>query len=266
MVSPIWRRIQAHRHRPQPLLTVLSCSDLCADAVVFVWAPGRIHSKLALGYTVLACQMQVRGACICDPTLGMRWECAGHRPLQLALAQSPRVTTRAGVRRIALYSVRSGVCSRPRQAIAADTSIQLELMTGVNHLSMATIPRLLKLNAGEEVDLGLVEFEAARAWAVSVVDERGMPVEGIPLRVQRGTGKYAVAAVTNVLGEATVLVDADLTLKVRAVGIPESHALYSARNLEVKASDDDKPIVISLTDDQIAVILKPRPVDSFFGL
>jgi hypothetical protein len=120
----------------------------------------------------------------------------------------------------------------------------------------------LLLGPGEEADIGDVTFLPSPRITVTVLDDKGKPIEGIPLRRKHDSGgPWCVAHNTDANGEARFFSPAGSSGKVAVRDFPDREAPEAKQpNLTVsfQIGEDGKlasPCVIRLTAKQRDLIL-----------
>jgi hypothetical protein len=119
------------------------------------------------------------------------------------------------------------------------------------------------LAPGATSDLGRQEFPACAPATVKVVDKRGEPVEGIPVRKLQ-YGRWTVAHNTSARGEAFFFKEPNSSGQF---GVPELRGEIAkpekTTRVEFKIASTDTaptvPYLIVLTDDQIEHLVGPGP-------
>lgn len=126
----------------------------------------------------------------------------------------------------------------------------------------ATIPEWIRLEAGGKLDLGPVAFEQSLPATVEVVDARGKPVEGIPVRSrQEDDGAWCVAHVTDAGGLARFHVHPRSRGEFGVIDIPRESGERIPQNLRVPfeagEGSGSEPIShrIVIEDRQVEAIL-----------
>ena len=112
-----------------------------------------------------------------------------------------------------------------------------------------------QLSQGEELDLEDVKLASSVRMDVKVIDEQGMPLEGVPVRRKHDNdGGWCVAHNTDKSGVAQFFVYPNTSGKVRILDLRGPDALTKAGNLEAAfqvGSEDLPPATIQLTKKQV---------------
>jgi hypothetical protein len=150
--------------------------------------------------------------------------------------------------------------------VPAGVRLRLRLETPYHdEWAPATLPQWIRLEPGGSLDLGPVAFAASLPVTVEVVDARGKPVEGIPVRGKHeDDGAWCVAHVTDARGLARFHVHPRSRGEFRVTDIPGGAGDANAPNLRAsfevgeKVGSEQAPYRIALEDRQIEAIFKAR--------
>jgi hypothetical protein len=146
--------------------------------------------------------------------------------------------------------------------VPAEVRLKVQLRSPyADEWAPTTLPRELQLKRRDRLEIGDVTFEPALSVKVLVVDGRGQPVEGIPVRRRHEhNGAWCVAHNTDAKGLAHFYVNARSKGHFRVRDFPEGADCGKEPNLTVPFEvgdkvESDSPYTITLTDQQIRVLL-----------
>jgi hypothetical protein len=120
----------------------------------------------------------------------------------------------------------------------------------------------VQLDAGATKDVGDVTFAANLPVSVRVVDPRGKPIEGVPVRQKYvRDNAWSVAHNTDQDGLAHFHAPRNSQIQFKVFDLPGPEEVRNAPNLLTKLTIADKPPAdpaqITLTDAQVKLLLGP---------
>ena len=126
------------------------------------------------------------------------------------------------------------------------------------------IADVLKLDPGQEKDLGDVEFEPNLKTRIRVTDETGRLLEGVPVRwIDERHGVWTVVHNTDAKGEAEFFVRPHAIGRFGVIDLPGMNQGNLPGNLVIpfRAGDKapDQPLPMRMTGQQVEVLRGPRP-------
>ncbi|MEM7236036.1 MAG: hypothetical protein AAF517_27975, partial [Planctomycetota bacterium] len=128
----------------------------------------------------------------------------------------------------------------------------------------ADLAQTFQLTRGQVIDAGAVSFAKAFQVRVLVVDSKGRPIEGAPVRRRyKGGGAWCVAHNTDRSGLANLWAHPNSRGAFRVTDFPRRHAkARRAKNLgiefDIGTEAPASPFRIQLTDEQLRWLFEPK--------